>query len=72
MAFDPDESIKLFQSYIDAANESKADAIEIPLNEFRVLFNHFQIMKHLADRSSHALGELKGLADQGKLIRLDD
>lgn len=72
MMFDPDGSIEKLKELIEVAESKKAETVEIPLNEARQILNHFTILNRQANRMSQSLGELKDMADQGRLIKIED
>ncbi|UHA74443.1 hypothetical protein [Paenibacillus sp. 481] len=68
--FNPNETIEKLEALI--VENKEAENVEIPLEDVRKLLNDFLILKHQADSLISVLGELKDLADQGKLIRISD
>ncbi|WP_206108513.1 hypothetical protein [Paenibacillus thiaminolyticus] len=70
--FNPDESIEILKALIEASGSKEAKTVEIPLEEARQILNNFRIMKHQADSMNRTLGELKEMADQGRLVRVED
>ncbi|MCY7487261.1 hypothetical protein [Paenibacillus alvei] len=70
--FNPNESIEKLKALIEVSESNEAKTVEFPLEEARHILNNFRILKRQADSMNRALGELKGMADQGRLVRVED
>ncbi|EJW14467.1 hypothetical protein M5X17_31855 [Paenibacillus alvei] len=70
--FNPDGSIEKLKALIEVSKSKGSETVEIPLDEARQILNHFTILNRQANRMSRSLGELKDMADQGRLIRIED